>query len=123
LVAAFLMLVARPIAVWVCLFPFRYTWREKAFVAWTGLRGAVPIVLAVFPLLAGVAQTRLLFDITLVVVLISLLVQGTSLRYMARLLKVSVPAPAEPRQMVPLAAASDRYVMQFDVDSGAKAEG
>lgn len=123
LVAAFLMLVARPVAVWLCLMPFRYTWREKTFIAWTGLRGAVPIVLAVFPLLAGVGDTRLLFDITLVVVLISLLVQGTSLRYMARRLKVSVPTTAPPRQMVPLASANNRYVMQFEVDAGAKAEG
>lgn len=123
LVAAFLMLVARPVSVWLSLIPFRYTWREKTFIAWTGLRGAVPIVLAVFPLLAGVGQTRLLFDITLVVVLISLLIQGTSLRYMARLLKVSVPATTSPRQMVPLASAQERYVIQFAVDAGAKAEG
>ncbi|MBF5054968.1 sodium/hydrogen exchanger family protein [Alcanivorax sp. 521-1] len=123
LVALFLMLVARPIAVWASLLPFRFTWREELFIAWTGLRGAVPIVLAVFPLLAGVGQTRLLFDITLVVVLISLLAQGASLRWVARLLKVSVPATTPPRQMVPLAASGDRYVMQFEVDAGAKAEG
>ncbi|MBM1142446.1 potassium/proton antiporter [Alcanivorax sp. ZXX171] len=123
LVSVFLMLVARPIAVWASLLPFRFTWREELFIAWTGLRGAVPIVLAVFPLLAGVGQTRLLFDITLVVVLISLLAQGASLRWVARRLKVSVPATTPPRQMVPLAASGDRYVMQFEVDAGAKAEG
>ncbi len=123
LVAVFLMLVARPIAVWASLLPFRFTWREELFIAWTGLRGAVPIVLAVFPLLAGVGQTRLLFDITLVVVLISLLAQGASLRWVARRLKVSVPATTPPRQMVPLAASGDRYVMQFEVDASAKAEG
>tara|TARA_A100001391_G_scaffold144495_1_gene102148 strand:- start:582 stop:2282 length:1701 start_codon:yes stop_codon:yes gene_type:complete len=123
MVAAFLMLVARPLSVWVSLLPFRFSWREELFIAWTGLRGAVPIVLAVFPLLAGVGQTRLLFDITLVVVLISLLTQGTSLRYVARWLKVSVPATTPPRQMVPLAASGDRYLMQFEVDAGAKAEG
>ncbi|MFP1677328.1 potassium/proton antiporter [Alloalcanivorax sp. C16-2] len=123
LVAVFLMLVARPIAVWASLLPFRFTWREELFIAWTGLRGAVPIVLAVFPLLAGVSQTRLLFDITLVVVLISLLTQGGSLRWMARRLKVSVPTTTPPKQMVPLAASGDRYVMQFEVDAGAKAEG
>ncbi|MFP1681885.1 potassium/proton antiporter [Alloalcanivorax sp. C16-1] len=123
MVAAFLMIVARPLSVWVSLRPFRFSWREELFIAWTGLRGAVPIVLAVFPLLAGVGQTRLLFDITLVVVLISLLAQGTSLRYVARWLKVSVPATTPPRQMVPLAASGDRYLMQFEVDAGAKAEG
>src|SRR5699024_9417865 len=65
----------------------------------------------------------LLFDITLVVVLISLLAQGVSLRYMARLLKVAVPATTLPRQMLPLAASGDRYVIQFEVAAGAKAEG
>ena len=122
-VAAFLMLLARPIAVWVSLLPFRFNWREETFIAWTGLRGAVPIVLAVFPLLAGVEQTYLLFDITLVVVLISLLGQGASLRYVARKLKVSVPPTTEPKQMVPLAAPRDRYLMQFEVEAGARAVG
>ena len=122
-VAAFLMLLARPIAVWVSLLPFRFTWREETFIAWTGLRGAVPIVLAVFPLLAGVEQTYLLFDITLVVVLISLLGQGASLRYVARKLKVSVPPTTEPKQTVPLAAPRDRYLMQFEVEAGARAVG
>ena len=122
-VAAFLMLLARPISVWVSLLPFRFTWREQTFIAWTGLRGAVPIVLAVFPLLAGVEQTYLLFDITLVVVLISLLGQGASLRYVARKLKVSVPPTTEPKQMVPLAAPRDRYLMQFEVEAGARAVG
>lgn len=122
-VAAFLMLLARPLAVWVSLLPFRFTWREKTFIAWTGLRGAVPIVLAVFPLLAGVEQTYLLFDITLVVVLISLLGQGASLRFMARRLKVSVPPTNEPRQTVALAAPRDRYLLQFQVEDGARAVG
>ncbi|MED5388721.1 MAG: potassium/proton antiporter [Pseudomonadota bacterium] len=122
-VAAFLMLLARPVAVWVSLLPFRFTWREETFIAWTGLRGAVPIVLAVFPLLAGVEQTYLLFDITLVVVLISLLGQGASLRFMARKLKVSVPPTTEPKQTVPLAAPRDRYLMQFQVEDGARAVG
>ncbi|KZY29038.1 potassium transporter [Alcanivorax sp. HI0083] len=122
-VAAFLMLLARPVSVWLSLLPFRFTWREEIFIAWTGLRGAVPIVLAVFPLLAGVEQTYLLFDITLVVVLISLLGQGASLRFVARKLKVSVPRTTEPRQTVALAAPRDRYLMQFEVEDGAKAVG
>ena len=122
-VAAFLMLLARPVSVWLSLLPFRFTWREEIFIAWTGLRGAVPIVLAVFPLLAGVEQTYLLFDITLVVVLISLLGQGASLRFVARKLKVSIPRTTEPKQTVALAAPSDRYLMQFEVEDGAKAVG
>ena len=122
-VAAFLMLLARPVSVWLSLLPFRFTWREAIYIAWTGLRGAVPIVLAVFPLLAGVEQTYLLFDITLVVVLISLLGQGASLRFVARKLKVSIPRTTEPKQTVALAAPRDRYLMQFEVEDGAKAVG
>ena len=80
-------------------------------------------MLAVFPLLAGVEQTYLLFDITLVVVLISLIGQGASLRFMARRLKVSVPPSTEPRQTVALAAPRDRYLLQFQVEDGARAVG
>ncbi len=122
-VAGFLMLLARPVAVWISLLPFRFKAREEVFIAWTGLRGAVPIVLAVFPLLAGVEQTYLLFDITLVVVLISLVGQGASLRFMARRMKVSIPPSTEPRQTVALAAPRDRYLLQFEVETGAKAVG
>ncbi len=122
-VAAFLMLLARPMAVWVSLLPFRFKAREEMFIAWTGLRGAVPIVLAVFPLLAGVEQTYLLFDITLVVVLISLIGQGASLRFMARRMKVSIPPSTEARQTVALAAPRDRFLLQFQVEEGARAVG
>ena len=120
LIAIFLMCVARPLAVWICLLPFPFGWREKVFVSWTGLRGAVPIVLAMFPLLAGIEQTRLLFDVTFVVVLASLLIQGTSMGALARLLRVALPASADPLQVTAFAGSKDRYLMQFTAAEGAR---
>jgi cell volume regulation protein A len=90
-VAAVLILVARPAAVWLCLWPFRFSARETWFISWVGLRGAVPIVLALFPLMAGVPQANLMFNVAFVVVLISLIVQGTTIGWMARKLGVALP--------------------------------
>ncbi|RAY11593.1 potassium/proton antiporter [Actinomadura craniellae] len=84
-----LLLVARPLSVVACLPPFRVRWREQAFISWAGLRGAVPIVLATFPVVAGVAGSRELLNIVFVLVAIFTLVQGPSLPFMARLLGVA----------------------------------
>ena len=83
-VAAALMLVARPAAVALCLTPLRFSWREQLFVAWVGLRGAVPIVLASYPVLAGLPGAQRFFDVAFVVVLSSLLLQGPSMGWLAR---------------------------------------
>jgi potassium/hydrogen antiporter len=91
-IAAFLCLVARPIAVGLCLLPFRFTLRETGYVAWGGLKGAVPIVLAVMPVLAGLPAAARIFDIVFFVVLVSALVQGSTMRWLARRLHVSLPA-------------------------------
>jgi cell volume regulation protein A len=90
-VALTLMLLARPIAVFLCLAPFRFPWREKAFISWVGLRGAVGIFLASIPLLVGLPKAFLYFDIAFVVVLVSLLVQGWSIAWTARRLHVALP--------------------------------
>jgi cell volume regulation protein A len=95
-ISAFLMLVARPAAVWACLLPFRFAAREVAFIGWMGLRGAVPIVLAMFPMLAGVPGSGTLFNVAFVVVLASLLFQGASVAFAARRFGVDLPPRDEP---------------------------
>jgi cell volume regulation protein A len=89
-VAATLMLVARPAAVFLCLAPFRFPWREKAFISWVGLRGAVGIFLASIPLLVKLPKAELYFDIAFVVVLASLLIQGWTIAWAARRLHLAL---------------------------------
>jgi potassium/hydrogen antiporter len=100
LVAFALMLVARPVAVFVSLAPFKFNWREKVFIAWTGLRGAVAIFLASIPMLVGLSKAYLYFDVAFVVVIISLLLQGWTLAPAARRLHVALPrAERGPRRV------------------------
>jgi cell volume regulation protein A len=90
-VALTLMIFARPAAVFLCLAPFRFSWREKLFISWVGLRGAVGIFLASMPLLVGLPQAQLFFDVGFVVVLVSLLVQGWTVAFAARRLHIALP--------------------------------
>jgi cell volume regulation protein A len=117
-VAAFLMLVARPAAVWACLAPFRFPAAEVWYIGWMGLRGAVPIVLAIFPLLAGVEGADLLFNVAFVVVLVSLLAQGTTVSVAARVLGVALPRRGEPLARVQLTGGAGHHeLMEFDVEA------
>ena len=90
-VALALMLVARPLALFLCLAPFRFSWREKLFMSWVGLRGAVGIFLASIPLLVGLPNAQLYFDVGFVVVLASLLVQGWTIAQAAHRLHIALP--------------------------------
>lgn len=96
LVAGFLILVARPVSVMVALAPFRISLPERTMVAWVGLRGAVPIVLATFPLLANLPQAQTLFNVVFFVVLTSVLLQGSLIPVVARWLKVDTVGLARP---------------------------
>jgi cell volume regulation protein A len=94
-IAVTLIFIARPLAVVLCLAPLRFPMRQRLFVGWVGLRGAVPIVLALFPMLDHVPGTARFFDVAFAVVLASLLLQGTTLGWTARRLGVVEP-PDEP---------------------------
>jgi cell volume regulation protein A len=89
-----LLLVARPASVHAALLPFRIPFREQAFIAWAGLRGAVPIVLATVPIVAGVDTHRRLFNVVFVLVVVFTLVEGPTLPLVARLLRVDRDVPS-----------------------------
>lgn len=107
-ISAVLILVARPLAVVAVLAPFRFRVREMVLVSWGGLRGAVPIILATFPLLMGIAGGQLLFDVVFFVVLVSGLTQGWTLPVLAR--RLGLQQPAEPEPVVSLEITSLRHV-------------
>jgi potassium/hydrogen antiporter len=91
LISIFLIVVARPLSVFLSLAPFSMKNRERLFISWIGLRGAVPIVFATYPLIAGLDKAVLIFNIVFFISLSSVILQGTSLPFVARLLHVSLP--------------------------------
>lgn len=86
-----LMVVARPVSVLLCLLPFNMNMRKKVMVAWVGLRGSVPIILATFPFMAGIPQADTIFNIVFFVVIASVFIQGTSIPILSKILKLDVP--------------------------------
>ena len=101
-IALFLTFVARPLAVWLCLLPFNYKPDETAFIAWVGIRGAVSIVLAILPLAEGIPKGQLFFNAAFIMVLTSLLLQGWTIRPIARWLNLVVPPSLGPVERVEL---------------------
>ena len=116
--ALFLILVARPIAIVLCLWPFRFSPRETAFVSWVGLRGAVPIFLGTIPVLSCVEAADTIFSVAYVIVLVSLVLQGWTVPLASRLAEVELPPRPTPSRRVELdlPAGKGRSVVAYTVD-------
>ena len=95
-IALFLIFIARPIAVWLCLWPFGFNQRERLFVGWVGLRGAVSIFLASIPTLSGLPNSHIYFNVAFFVVIVSLSLQGWTIKPAARRLGQALPRTAHP---------------------------
>jgi cell volume regulation protein A len=121
-VAAFLMLVARPVSVFLGLSLSRLSLREKGLISWVGLRGAVPIVLATFPLLAGIDKAEMIFNLVFFIVLTSALLQGPTIPLVARWLGLEAPVPATPETVAEIgeeqASAGALHTVTVSADSG-----
>jgi len=118
LISVVLIFVARPIAVLLSAWPFRFTWKELTFISWVGLKGAVPITLATFPLMLGTAarplQATLLFDVVFFIVVVSAVIQGSNVSPVARWL--GLERPREPEPPLTLEMSSLRHVNGEIVD-------
>ena len=125
LIFIFLLFVARPIAVFSSLLPFRFGIREIGFISWVGLRGAVPITLAIIPVTMAVPGADLAFNITFGMVILSLLVQGATIPLMSRLFRVWVPTNNEPKaeHEIWVADQANITLYEFEVKQGAFAIG
>lgn len=87
-IAVALILISRPLAVFVSLIPFKTTFKEKIFLSWTGIKGAVPIVFATYPLVAGIPQASMIFNVVFFITIISVLLQGGTIKFVAKKLNL-----------------------------------
>ena len=124
LIALILTFVARPIAVFLTTFPFKRSLKEKLMISWVGLRGAAPIVLATFPLIENVPHAMEIFNIVFFVVIISVLLQGTTIPYFAKLLKVDAPLEVNHDSVLEYGGKdSNNKMIEFTVADNAEAAG
>ncbi len=100
LISAFLILFARPLSVFISMIPFRMNFRCRVFISWVGLRGAVPIVFATYPLIAGVEKANLIFNIVFFISITSVLTQGTTMQLIGKWLNLILPENVRPRTLV-----------------------
>jgi potassium/hydrogen antiporter len=124
-IAMVLMFVVRPLAVWLCLLPFHFPTRERLFISWVGLRGAVPIILGLFPLLAGLPEASAILAVAFFVTLVSLTVQGWTVAPLARRLRLEVPPMAGPDERFDLDAPliGNFSLLGYRLTSGARVLG
>jgi potassium/hydrogen antiporter len=125
LIAVLLILVVRPLAVLACTLPFKYSWKERAFIAWGGLKGAVPIVLASYPAAYGLDPEGSTFNIIFFAVLLSCLVQGSTMVPLAKLLGLTVPSKPRSPYSVELHSLrkSDTEMFEIRIESDSEADG
>jgi len=125
LIALVLIMVARPIAVFVSTLPFRFSLKENLFMSWVGLKGAVPITLATYPLMAGIEGSVLLFNVVFFVVLVSAITQGWSLPTVARWMGLGMPSDAVPPVSVEIIALRhvDGEIVEYIVAPSARVAG
>lgn len=122
-IAAVLMLVARPVAVFLTLAPTRFAFAEKVLISWVGLRGAVPIILATFPLVAGIPASPLIFNIVFFIVFASVLLQGASIAVVARKLGLDEAQSDAPAESVHLSGRGESSLVTLEVAPGSRGDG
>ncbi len=122
IITVILVFIARPIAVFISMIGFKDSIKEKLFISWVGLRGAAPIVLATFPLLAGINHSHEIFNIIFVVVIASVVIQGTTIPLSAKLLNVYAPAGVNINSPIEFEAGeSNKKLFEFQIECQAPA--
>jgi cell volume regulation protein A len=123
LISVFLIVVARPIGVFVSLAFFKSNIRSKIFISWVGLRGGVPIVFATYPLMAGIGKAEIIFNLVFFISVTSVLLQGTTLAYVAKLLHLDLPIKAKRRTELEIADNAKKEKVQVQINPGNPAVG
>jgi cell volume regulation protein A len=120
-----LAVLVRPLATLLCLVPFQYSWRERAYLSWVGLRGAVPIILATYPVLAGAPGARQVFNIVFFVVVVNTLVPGATVPWLTRALGLVDPSPPPPPAVLELSSTQllSGDIASFFIDAASAASG
>lgn len=119
LISVILMLVARPVAVFISTIKMNYSQKERIFLSWAGLKGAVPIILATFPLLAGIENSHKMFNVVFFVVLTSALIQGATIPKLANKLGLNGPKKTTPMQSLELVSLgkADAEMIEYEMES------
>lgn len=121
IISFFLILVARPLSVFACLSFFKIQNRSKLFISWVGLRGAVPIVFATYPLIAGAEKADMIFNIVFFISLTSVLIQGTTLPYVAKLLHLTLPEDVkQPLNQIQVSEGDKSLLTKVKIPEGCK---